>query len=111
MKKNINEDTNNEEINENTNEEEMKEYTNEEEIITDDEDDKGINDEYNRKEKIRNILTPDVIACQKCIDDYRVEISCSKCDIVMLKPDYNGKVYECPICGKLYCENCWDKTE
>lgn len=80
-------------------------------MITENEDDKSINEEYNRKEKIRNIFTPDVTACKKCIDDYRAEISCSKCGIIMLKPDYNGKVYERSICGKLYCENCWDKTE
>ncbi len=89
---------------------ENEEYKEEEETIIGTEEDKS-EDDYNRKEKVKKILTPDVITCKTCIDDYREDVSCSKCDIVMLKPDYNGRVYECPICGKLYCENCWEKTE
>ena len=41
----------------------------------------------------------------------RTEITCSKCGIIMFKPDYDVKVYECPICGKPYCENCIDQIE
>ena len=64
-----------------------------------------------KKEKIREMLTPDVIVCGECLDNYKTDISCSICGIIVLKPSYEGKVYECPICGKLYCETCWGKSQ
>jgi hypothetical protein len=111
-----NEDTNINEMSEDTKNEDLnteknKEYLNEESSVTLKEEEEHINEECNRKQKIRNILTPDVRACQTCINEYNVEITCSKCSIIMLKPDYNGRVYECPICQKLYCESCWNKIE
>ena len=63
-----------------------------------------------RKEKIRNLLTPDVVVCKGCRDTYKNVTSCGACSVNMLNPDYKGMVYECPVCGKLFCESCWDKT-
>lgn len=100
-----------EEISESTDIQENKEYLNDESDVTLKRGNINIDEDYNKKEKIRNILTPDVRACEQCIDEYRVDITCSKCSIVMLKPSYNGKVYECPICQKLYCESCWNKMD
>ena len=70
-----------------------------------------MNEEEIRREKIRNLLTPDVIVCKDCRDKYKDETSCSVCGINMLDPNYKGMVYECPVCGKLYCESCWSKIE
>jgi len=70
-----------------------------------------MNEDEIRREKIRNLLTPDVVVCKECRETYKEETSCSVCGINMLDPNYKGMVYECPICGKLYCENCWNKME
>ncbi len=63
------------------------------------------------KEKIRNILTPDIQVCPACREKYKNEASCSSCGRNMLDPSYKGMVYECPLCGKLYCEECWNSME
>ncbi len=64
-----------------------------------------------RKEKIRNILTPDIQVCPVCREKYQGEASCSSCGRNMLEPSYKGMVYECPLCSQLYCEECWKKME
>ncbi|MEA2054721.1 MAG: hypothetical protein U9O96_06400 [Candidatus Thermoplasmatota archaeon] len=64
-----------------------------------------------KKEKIRNILTPDIQVCGLCREKYKEEASCSSCGCNMLDPSYKGMVYECPLCSKLYCEDCWKKME
>ncbi|MFO8133470.1 MAG: hypothetical protein R6U10_06025 [Thermoplasmatota archaeon] len=64
-----------------------------------------------KKDKIRSILTPDVQVCGRCREQYKEEASCSACGTNMLNPSYNGMVYECPLCGELYCEACWSKME
>ena len=63
------------------------------------------------REKIRNILTPDVQVCPTCREKYKEEASCKACGRNMLDPSYKGMVYECPLCGNLYCEDCWNKME
>ncbi|RLF33361.1 MAG: hypothetical protein DRN21_02280 [Thermoplasmata archaeon] len=69
-----------------------------------------MNEDEIRKEKIRNLLTPDVIVCKSCREKYKAETSCAVCGVNMLDPEYKGMVYECPVCGKLYCEGCWNKA-
>jgi predicted RNA-binding Zn-ribbon protein involved in translation (DUF1610 family) len=64
-----------------------------------------------KKDKIRNILTPDVQVCGGCCEQYKEEASCASCGKNMLHSSYNGMVYECPLCGELYCEACWTKME
>lgn len=68
-----------------------------------------MNEDEIRMEKIRNLLTPDVVVCTSCREIYKDETSCSSCNVNMLDPDYQGMVYECPVCGKLYCQICWNK--
>ena len=68
-----------------------------------------MNEDDIRKEKIRNLLTPDVLVCKVCRDKYKAETSCAVCSVNMLDPEYKGMVYECPVCSKLYCEKCWGK--
>jgi len=70
-----------------------------------------MNEDEIRREKIRNLLTPDVVVCNDCRVKYKEETSCSICGVNMLDPSYKGMVYECPVCGKLYCESCWNKME
>jgi len=70
-----------------------------------------MNEEEIKKEKIRNLLTPDVLVCRDCRERYKEDVSCSVCGKNMLDPSYKGMVYECPVCGKLYCEECWNKME
>ena len=69
-----------------------------------------MNDTEIRKEKIRNLITPDVLVCKGCRDTYKELTTCAICDTNMLNPDYKGMAYECPICAKLYCEKCWNKA-
>ena len=64
-----------------------------------------------KKDKVRSMLTPEVLVCGGCQDKYADQASCAGCGKNMLHPDYNGMVYECPLCGELYCEACWDKKE
>lgn len=64
-----------------------------------------------KREKIRNLLTPDVQVCGECREKYKEEASCKSCGRNMLEPTYKGMVYECPLCGNLYCEDCWKKME
>lgn len=63
------------------------------------------------REKIRSMLTPDTIVCTTCIETYKEEATCARCGTNMLSPKYTGKVYECPVCEKRYCEKCWDKLK
>ena len=63
------------------------------------------------KEKIRNILTPDIKVCGACREKYKEEASCSTCGLNMLDSTYNGMVYECPLCNNLYCQDCWGTME
>ena len=68
-------------------------------------------DENIKREKIRNILTPDVQVCDACREKYKEQASCSVCGVNMLIPSYTGMVYECPLCNNLYCESCWGTLE
>jgi predicted RNA-binding Zn-ribbon protein involved in translation (DUF1610 family) len=64
-----------------------------------------------KKEKVRSMLTPEVLVCGSCQQKYSEQASCAGCGKNMLSPGYNGMVYECPLCGELYFENCWDTME
>lgn len=64
-----------------------------------------------KKDKIRNLLTPDVGVCGGCRENYKEEASCHSCGKNMLDPAYKSMVYECPVCGNFYCEDCWKKME
>ena len=68
-------------------------------------------DEELAKERIRNLLTPEIAVCKPCREKYNELASCSICGKNLLDPNYKGLVYECPICGKLFCEECWNKME
>ncbi|MBC7128568.1 MAG: hypothetical protein H5T45_02400 [Thermoplasmatales archaeon] len=71
----------------------------------------AMNEEEIRRERIRSLITPDVVVCKDCRERYKEEVSCSICGKNMLDPNYKGLVYECPVCGKLYCQDCWVKIE
>lgn len=67
--------------------------------------------EVNKQERVRAMLTPEVEVCGQCQDRYRELATCSACGQNMLSPGYSGMVYECPLCGELYCQSCWDTME
>ncbi|MCD6512235.1 MAG: hypothetical protein J7K61_01350 [Thermoplasmata archaeon] len=68
-------------------------------------------DEEIARERIRNLLTPEIAVCKPCREKYNELASCSVCGKNLLDPEYKGMVYECPICGNLFCEDCWKKME
>ncbi|RLF52937.1 MAG: hypothetical protein DRN11_00360 [Thermoplasmata archaeon] len=72
---------------------------------------KKMNEDEMRKERIINLLTPDVLVCKDCREKYKELTSCAVCGKNMLDPNYKGMVYQCPVCNKLYCEECWNKME
>ncbi len=59
--------------------------------------------------KLRDLLNPAVVVCGECTDELREYMKCSMCEKDLVS--YEGKVYECPICGNLYCSECWNKLE
>jgi predicted RNA-binding Zn-ribbon protein involved in translation (DUF1610 family) len=69
----------------------------------------SMNDDEIKREKIRNLLTPDVAVCGGCREEFKEVTSCAACGTNMLDPGYKGMTYECPVCGRLYCERCWNK--
>ena len=69
------------------------------------------NESIPRREEVRSMLTPEVNVCGECQTKYKEYSSCGECGQNMLSPDYTSMVYECPLCGKIYCENCWQKKE
>jgi len=51
-----------------------------------------MNEDEIRKEKIRNLLTPDVIVCKSCREKYKAETSCAVCGVNMLDPEYKDGI-------------------
>ena len=70
-----------------------------------------MNDDEISLEKIRTMLTPDVLVCKDCREKYKDLSTCGGCGTNMLDPEYKGMVYECKVCDKLYCENCKDHSD
>jgi len=61
-------------------------------------------------DKLKELLNPTVAGvCRDCEDELKDKMKCSMCGKDLYP--YEGKVYECPICGNLYCSECWDRME
>ena len=59
--------------------------------------------------KVRRLLNPSEVFCADCTDEIRAEMLCEHCKKTLFEsPD---KVYECPLCEKFYCTDCWTKME
>ncbi|KAA0003785.1 MAG: cold shock domain-containing protein [Thermoplasmata archaeon] len=59
-------------------------------------------------EEIKKILKPDEGICKDCVEEIK-KIECASCKKNLFS--YKGKIYECPLCEQLYCEECWQKFE
>ncbi len=55
--------------------------------------------------KVRDLLQPDTGICQECADELLDEMRCGRCNRQLY--GYDGRVYECPMCGNFYCRDCW----
>jgi len=61
-------------------------------------------------DRLRELLNPTVAGvCRDCEDELKDKMKCGMCGRDLFS--YEGKVYECPICGNFYCSECWDKME
>jgi len=60
-------------------------------------------------DRLRELLNPVVGLCRDCEEEIKDKMKCSMCGKDLFS--YEGKVYECPICGNFYCSECWEKME
>ncbi len=60
-------------------------------------------------DRLRELLNPVVEVCGECTEELKGYMKCGMCGRDLYS--YEGKIYECPICGNFYCSECWNKME